>query len=278
MAHLRAARHARRPDRQERLGGLAQGRRGGLPRRADRSHRQARRRSQGPGQPLLRRQSDLSRPFRAGLEPLLHPRARRAAGRRRRPAARAHRFALQPAPHRAPLSRRRLRRRGDPHAGARHRSRGPDRRRMGGLGCRHAACRARGRAPGGPGQAAAHRGLLQRRRAGDEVRPRCPRQQAARTARSPDPDFADDRHHELRALRRIRRAARAAARLRQGGVARHPARVQPVQVQLLPSQRRPPVIPPDGGAAGPHRAGRASGRPRAPAARSSPSSPSSTSR
>ena len=56
--------------------------------------------------------------FAAGLESLLHPRTRRTAGRRRRPAARADRFALQPAPHRAPLPRRRLRRRGDQDAGA----------------------------------------------------------------------------------------------------------------------------------------------------------------
>ena len=46
VAHLRAARPARRRDRQGGLGVLAQGRRGGLPRRAGRSHRQARRRGQ----------------------------------------------------------------------------------------------------------------------------------------------------------------------------------------------------------------------------------------
>ena len=38
--------------------------------------------------------------------------------------------------------------------------------------------------------------------------------------------------------------------LRQGGVARHRAGVQPVQVQLLPGQRRAAVAPADGGAAG----------------------------
>ena len=81
--------------------GLPQGRGGGLSRGPDRGRRQARRGGADTGQSLLRRQPDLSRQLRAGLEPLVHPRARRARGRRGRPAARADRFALQPAPHRA---------------------------------------------------------------------------------------------------------------------------------------------------------------------------------
>ena len=40
------------------------------------------------------------------------------------------------------------------------------------------------------------------------------------------------------------------AGLRQGCLAERPARVQPLQVQLLPGQRRAPVLPPDAGAAG----------------------------
>ena len=51
-------------------------------------------------------------------------------------------------------------------------------------------------------------------------------------------------------FRRDCRVAGAAARLRQGGVARHRARVQSVQVQFLSGQRRAPVVPPDGRPAG----------------------------
>ena len=77
-------------------------RRGARPRSSTSSTRRAR----DAGQPLLRRQPDLSRQLRQDwnrsyiLEPDGHP------GRRRRPAARTDRFAVQPAPHRAPLSRR----------------------------------------------------------------------------------------------------------------------------------------------------------------------------
>ena len=62
--------------------------------------------------------------------------------------------------------------------------------------------------------------------------------------------------HRLRALRRPRRAAGAAAALRQDRLARHPAGVQPLQVQLLPGQRGAAVLPADRSAAG---AGRAAG-------------------
>ena len=61
---------------------------------------------------------------------------------------------------------------------------------------------------------------------------------AARPARA---DLADDRHHRVRALRRRRRLARLLPGLREGGLARRAARVQPVQVQLVPGQRRAPV-------------------------------------
>ena len=47
-----------------------------------------------------------------------------------------------------------------------------------------------------------------------------------------------------------RRPAGDVSRLRQGGVARHRARVQSLQVQFVPGQRRAPVAPPDGRAAG----------------------------
>ena len=135
--------HAGR-NRQGRLGRLPQGRGGGVSRGADRGRRQDRRSGADTGQSLLRGQPDLSRQLRTGLEPLLHPRARRARGRRGRPAARADRFSVQPAPHRALLSRPRFRRGGDQDAGTRHRARRLDRHRMGGLGRRDAACRPRG--------------------------------------------------------------------------------------------------------------------------------------
>ena len=57
----------------------------------------------GAVQPVFRGQPGVSGPLRAGLEPVLRAGARRRPGRRRGAAARAHRRALQPAPHRAPL-------------------------------------------------------------------------------------------------------------------------------------------------------------------------------
>ena len=139
----------------------------------------------------------------------------------------------------------RLRGCGDQDAGPWHRAGRTDRHRMGGLGRRHAARRAGGAPARRARQAAAHRRLLQRRRAGDEIRPRCARRRTAGTARSTDPDLADDRHHGVRALCRDRRLAGDVSRLRQGGVARHRARVQSVQVQFLPRQRRASVAPTD---------------------------------
>ena len=121
---------------------------------------------------------------------------------------------------------------------------GPDRRRMGGLGRRHAARGARGAPAHRPVQAAASRRLLQRRRAGDEV---CARRDWT-IERLPRPD----RLILISPMIGITQFARFAGLaglpallpgLRQGGVARHRAGVQPVQVQLVPGQRRAPVVP-----------------------------------
>ena len=53
---------------------------------------------------------------------------------------------------------------------------------------------------------------------------------------------ADDRHHQHGAICRRVRLAGADPGLRQGGMAGHRARVQPLQVQQLPGQRRAPVL------------------------------------
>ena len=130
-------------------------------------------------EPLLRGQPRLSAALPARLEPVVRARARRDAARRGRAPARAHRFALQPASHRAALPRARLRRGRDPPARPRHRS-----RRLTDVeweewlaATRLAVREARRRA--GPAGAAAHRRLLERWRARDEVR--------ARRARRPRP-------------------------------------------------------------------------------------------
>ena len=76
----------------------------------------------------------------------------------------------------------------------------------------------------------------------------------------------------------IRRPAGAPAEVREGRLAQHPARIQPVQVQLVPDQRRAPVMAAHAGAAGADPAAGAQ-RPAGRACRrSSPSSRSSTSR
>ena len=76
------------------------------------------------------------------------------------------------------------------------------------------------------------------------------------------PHLPHDRGDQLRPLRRAGRAPRHAAALRQGGLALQHAGVQPVQVQLVPGERRHPVPPADAGAAGPDRPLRARGAPR----------------
>ncbi len=61
---------------------------------------------------------------------------------------------------------------------------------------------------------------------------------------------ADDRHHALCAVRRAGRASRRAAAVRERRLAQQPARIQSIQVQLVPGQRRAAVVPPDGRVAG----------------------------
>src|SRR5690349_15457522 len=197
VAHLRAGRHACRRDRQIGLDRLPAARGLDLPRRAPRGGRQDRRGGARARQPLLRRQPDLSGQLQAGLQSLLHSPAQRAAGRRGGAAARPDRFTLQPAPRRALVSRRRLRRRCDPAARARNGAGGADGRRMGGLDGGHAPVGARGATAERFLGSVAHRRLLQRRRAGGEIRPRCARRCEPAAARQADPDLADDRHHQL---------------------------------------------------------------------------------
>ena len=76
----------------------------------------------------------LSRPVRAGLEPFLRAGAGGRAGRRGGVPARADGFALQPAAHRAPLSRPRLCRDRDQAARPRHRAGRVSRRSSGRTG------------------------------------------------------------------------------------------------------------------------------------------------
>ena len=66
--------------------------------------------------------------------------------------------------------------------------------------------------------------------------------------------LADDRHHPVRAVRRAGEPAGRAAGLRQGGLARHRAGIQSVQVQLIPGQWRGSVLSADPGAAAGDRA------------------------
>ena len=127
-------------------------------------------------------------------------------------------------------------------AGSRHGASRADRRALGRLDGRDAPRHAR-RTPARPRAGAAAPGrLLERRRARDEVcagRDRGP--EAA--ARGPDhPVHADDRHHALRTLRRTGRPARRAAAVRERRVAERAARVQSIQVQLVPGQRCAPVV------------------------------------
>ena len=66
-----------------------------------------------------------------------------------------------------------------------------------------------------------------------------------------DPVLADDRGDESRALCRGVRAARPPALICQGGLARRRAGIQPVQVQLVPDQRRAAIVAPVARAAAP---------------------------
>ena len=186
--------------------------------RAER-HRQAAAGRARAGQPLLRRQSDLSGQVQGRLEPLVLQGSGRSGAGCSGAAARPHRFALQPASRGARLSGARLGGHRAASAGPRHRPRGPDRSALGRLVGGDAARHARGAPPRGPVEAAAHRRLLQRRRAGDEVLARRARGQGAAARRSHRADLADDRRHRVRALRRRCRLARGVPGIRQRRVA-----------------------------------------------------------
>ena len=234
---------------------------------AQRGHRQARARgTRVESNRYFSRQPDLPRPLRAGLEPLLRAGARGHAGRRGGAAARPDRFALQPAPRGAALRAGRLCGGGDPPARPRHRARGPEQGRVGAVDGGHAPGGARGAAPVAGADAAARHRLFQRRRAGHEVRARRARRQGAGAARPHRAVRADDRHHQHGALCRRVRLAGAVPGLRQGGVAGHRARVQPLQVQQLPGQRRAPVLAGGAAAAGADRPPCARGQPEGPGA------------
>ena len=188
------------------------------------------------------------------------------AGRRGGVPAWADRLALQPAAHRAPLPRARLRRGRDPAARPRHRAGGltdvewedwlaatrlavrEARRRIGPTRPLHLVGFSNG-------------GALAMKYALDALE---------------DPQLTrPDRLVLISPMIGITAFARFAGlaglpaflpALRQGRLARHPARVQPVQVQLVPDQRRAPVLAADPGAAGADRApgARAAGWPRLP--------------
>ena len=122
---------------------IDQGRLGELPRGRERDLRRGARRGHATSSPEDER-VPVNRYFAGSpvypgrfsqqrLEPLLRAGARRAPRGRRRAPARADRFALQPAPHRAALPRARLRRDRDPPARPRHGAGRPHRRRVGGL-------------------------------------------------------------------------------------------------------------------------------------------------
>ena len=215
------------------------------------------------GSPIYPRQ------LRAGLEPLLHPGARRPAGGRGGAPARADRLALQPAPRRASaIATAASSSVGHPPARPRHRAGRADRRRMGGLAGRDATGDAGG-APARSGPSVplhivgfSNGGALAMKYALDALEdPHLPRRGPAGA------DLADDRHHQLRALRRAGRPAGDLSGLRQGRVAQRRAGVQSVQIQLLPGQRRAAILSPDRGAAGSrcrrHARGRAAGAPAA---------------
>ncbi len=148
-----------------------------------RGHPEADGRGAGSGQPLLRGQPGLSRPFRRRLEPLARARARRTARGCGCAAAWAHGRAVQPAAYRRVLPRARLCRDHPTPAGPRHRAGGTHQDRLGGLGGGDAARGPRGPPTHRARQAPASRRLLERRRAGDAI---CAgRDRESRTRRAP---------------------------------------------------------------------------------------------
>ena len=277
VAHVRPCGAPGRRDRPHGLERLPRGRAGRVRRGTPRSLREARAARARRIQPLLRRQPARSGTVFDGLEPLVRPRARRRAGGRRRAAARAHGLAVQHARRRAPLSRSRVCRRRDPRPRPRHGARGAHRRPLAGMVAGHAARCARGAATSAGTRAAARGRLLERRCARDEVRARCDRRPLAAASRPARADLADDRRDEHGALRGHRRLARAVPIVCPRRMARHRSRVQPVQVQLVPGQRREAVVARPAPAAGPESgppAARAGSRTTSRATRATGSSPS----
>ena len=177
VAHPCAARIEGRGNRQGGLEVLPGRRTIAVRRRAQGGHGEARSGSPCLLQSLFRRQSDLSAEVPARLESVLHHGTGWSSGRRSRALARTYGFTLQPASHRAALSRRRLRGDCDQATWSRNCPGRPFRRRLGRL--------VGGNAAGGQGSppayradaTAAHDRLFQRRGAGDEICARWPRRQ-----------------------------------------------------------------------------------------------------
>ena len=93
-----------------------------------------------------------------------------------------------------------------------------------------------------PRQAARAGRLLERRRARAEVCAGRGRARRPSACHAPRADLADDRRRAVRLDVAGHQPARPDSVLREGAVARRHARVQPVQVQLLPRERRPAVV------------------------------------
>ena len=250
LAHVRPARDDGAGNRRCRLGKLRRRRTARVRRGAGGGDGQARPGSPTRRQPLPCGKPDLSGPLCRRLEPLVHHGARWRACRRGGAPAWPDGYAVQRAPHRAALSGRRLRRGRDPAARAWHGAERPDGCPLGPMERSDAACRPRSAPARRTGGAVARDRVFQRRRAGDEVRARRDRRQGASAARSHRADLADDRGHEHGAFRRDRRVAGGVPVVREGRMAGHRAGVQSLQVQLVPGERRAPIV-----ARGPHAAG-----------------------
>ena len=190
--------------------GLPAPRRPGLP-RGGREHRAAPR-ARGPDadQSILFREPDEPAALPSGLEPDLRDGAgRRRDPRRRAPAARADRRALQHAPARRDPEERGNLLPGPPRARPRNGSGSAHEGGLGGLERRGAGGRAARAAAHRRGKAALSRRLLERRRALGQVRARRRRGREPPARRTDHPHVADDRRH---AGRRASRSTSAASR------------------------------------------------------------------
>ncbi len=92
------------------------------------------------------------------------------------------------------------------------------------------------------GAAARARRLLERRRARDALHARRARRAVAAQTRPADARLADDRRHAGGAAGERDQRAWPHPLLREGALARRRPRIQPVQVQLVPRQRRAPDL------------------------------------